>query len=57
MDVNDEHPLNTPFPIDVTEDGIFIDVRFLQSQKAKLPNVTSFDRMFTVFRLVHPENV
>ena len=30
MDVNDSHPENAYFPIDSREDGIGIDVRFLQ---------------------------
>ena len=34
MDVNDEHPENALDPIDFTEDGMVIDVRFLQSWKA-----------------------
>ena len=54
MDVNDEHPLNALVPIDVTEDGIFIDVRFLQSRKALLPIDVIFDVIFTVFKLIHP---
>ena len=31
MDINDEHPENASDPIDETEDGMVIDVRFLQS--------------------------
>ena len=34
MDVNEEHPQNAHFPIDVTEDGMVIEERFLQSWKA-----------------------
>ena len=30
MDVNDSHPENACVPIDVTEDGMIIDVRLLQ---------------------------
>ena len=30
MDVNDSHPRNALDPIDVTDDGMFIDVRFTQ---------------------------
>ena len=31
------HPLNASDPIDVTDDGMVIDVRFLQLYKALLP--------------------
>ena len=31
MDDNDSHPSNALLPIDVTEDGMIIDVRFLQA--------------------------
>ena len=34
MDVNDSHPLNAQYPIDLTESGMFIDVRFLQKEKS-----------------------
>ena len=30
MDVNDSHPKNACVPIDVTEFGMFIDVKLLQ---------------------------
>ena len=30
MDVNDSHPENASNPIDVTDDGMIIDVRLLQ---------------------------
>ena len=56
-DVNDSHPENAKDPIDVTEDGIVIDVRFLQSRKAYAPIDVIFDVIFTVFKLIHPLNV
>ena len=54
MDVNDSHPENALLLIDVTEDGIIIDVRFLQFEKALLPIDVIFDVIFTVFKLEHP---
>ena len=33
-DIKLEHPLNAPDPIDFTEDGMIIDVRFLHCSKA-----------------------
>ena len=53
MDVNDSHPENALDPIDVTEDGMFIDVRFLQLPKALLPIDVILDVIFTVFKLIH----
>ena len=53
MDVNDSHPLNAFDPIDVTEDGIVIDVRLLQPEKASFPIDVIFDDVkFTLFKLV-----
>ena len=57
MDVNDSHPLNALIPIDVTDDGTVIDIRFLQPLKAYIPIVVIFDVISTVFKLVHPSNV
>ena len=57
IDVNDEHPENALGPIDVTEDGMVIDIRFLQFWKAELPIDVIFDVIFTVFKLIHPLNV
>ena len=55
MDVNDSHRQNAYGPIDATDYGIFIDVRFLQLLKALGPiNVRFDDVKFTVFKLVHP---
>ena len=55
MDVNDSHPLNALDPTDATDDGMFIDVRFTQLQKAQVPIDVIFDDViFTVFKLVHP---
>ena len=42
--------------MDVTEDGRVIDVRLLQYLKADVPTDVSFDLIFTVFKLVQPEN-
>ena len=41
----------------MTENGIVIDVRFLQSWKALFPIDVRFDVIFTVFKLIHPKNV
>ena len=57
MDVNDSHPLNAWDPIDIIEDGIIIDVRFLQSLKTPFPIDVIFDVIFTVFKLIHPLNM
>ena len=55
MNVNDEHPENALGPIDVTEDGMVIDVIFLQFSKAPIPIDVKFDDViFTVFKLMHP---
>ena len=54
MDVNDEHPENAYVPIDVTEDGMLIDVRFLQFSKALFPIDMKFDVILTEFKRVHP---
>ena len=43
--------------MDVTEDGMVIDVRFLQSRKASFPIDVIFDVIFTVIKLIHPKNV
>ena len=52
MDVNDSHPLNALVPIEVTDDGMEIDVRFLQTEKALFPIDVMFDVIFTLFKLV-----
>ena len=57
MDVIDTHPSNALVPIDVTEDGMFIDERFSQSRKASISIDVIFDVIFTVFKLIHPLNV
>ena len=57
IDVNDEHSEKAYDPIDVTEDGMVIDARFLQLQKELFPMDMSFDVIFTVFKLIHPQNV
>ena len=58
MDVNNSHPSNAPIPIDVTEDGMVIDVRFVQLLKAHVPIDVIFDDViFTVFKLVQLWNV
>jgi len=57
MDVNEEHPSNAWGPIDSTEDGMVIDVRLLQPEKANTPVDVRFDVIFTVFKLLHPLNV
>ena len=58
MDVKDSHSENAYVPIDLTEKGIFIDVRFLQRRKAESSIDVMFDDViFTVFKLVHPLNV
>ena len=44
-------------PIVFTEDGMVIDVRFLQFWKALFPIAVRFDVIFTLFKLVHPLNV
>ena len=54
MDVNDEHPENAYGSIDLTEGGMAIDVRLLQSSKAPIPIDVRFDVIFTVFKLKHP---
>ena len=56
MDVNDSHPQNASELIDITEEGIVIDVRFVQSLKARYPNDVIFDVIFTVFKLKHSLN-
>ena len=40
--------------IDETEDGIVIEVRFLQFMKAFSPIDVRFDVIFTAFKPVHP---
>ena len=57
MDANDEHRINALGPIDSTEGGMAIDIRFLQSRKAPFPIDVIFDVIFTAFKLVHPSNV
>ena len=57
IDVNDLHPENAYCPIDVTDDGMVIDARFLQSQKTLFPIDVIFDVKFTFSKLVHPLNV
>ena len=57
MDVNDEHPKNALDPIDVTDDGMVIDVRSLHFSKALFPIDVILDVIFTLFKLVHPLNV
>ena len=55
MDVNDSHPLNALDSIDVTDDGMFIDARFLQLKKVRYPiDARIDDVIFTVFKLIHP---
>ncbi len=56
MDVSDSHPLNDSVPIEDREDGIVIDVRFLQPRNARCPIVVRFDVMFTVLKLEHTRN-
>ena len=40
----------------MTEDGICIDVRLVQLQKANLSIDVRFDAIITVFKLVHASN-
>ena len=54
MDVNDEHPSNALDLIDSTDDGMTIDVRFLQLLNALFPIDVRFDVIFTLFKLIHP---
>ena len=56
MDVIDSHPLNALPSIDVTDDGMVIDARLLQLQKANVPIDMRFDVTSTVFKLIHPLN-
>ena len=56
IDDNDSHPWNASAPIDVTEDGMFIDLRFLQLRKEDLPIEVIFDVIFTVSKLIHSSN-
>ena len=56
IDVNDEHPKNAEDPIDVTENGMFIDERFLQFSKASIPIDVILDMIFTVFKPEKPLN-
>jgi len=48
---------NAKEPTEFTEDGMVIDVRFLQLEKALVSIDVIFDVIFTVFKLKHPENV
>ena len=57
IDVKLLHPENAPNPIVLTKDGIVMDVRFEQLQKAYFPTDVIFDAIFTVFKLIHPLNV
>ena len=57
IDDNDSQRSNACSPTDVTEDGMVIDARFLQAQKALLPINLRFDVIFTAFKLEHPLNV
>ena len=57
MDVNDEHPENALDLIVFTDVGMFNDARFLQLRKALFPTDVIFDVIFTVFKLIHLENV
>ena len=41
----------------MTDDGMVIDVRFLQLLKALDPIDVRFGGIFTVSKLIHPENV
>ena len=54
IDLNDTHPANIDDPILFTVDGMFIDVRFLQSWNALSPNNKRRDEIFTDSKLEHP---
>ena len=53
-DNNERQPLNAAAPISVTEDGMVIDVRLLQSRKACISIVLRLDKICTDFKLLHP---
>ena len=57
MDVNVSHPANAVASVNHTEDGMFIDLRFLQFLKAFSPIVVRFDVIVIVFKLIHTVNV
>ena len=55
-EVKDLHSLKARIPIDVTEDGMSIDERLVQEEKADSPIEERLDLIFTVFKLLHRWN-
>jgi hypothetical protein len=51
MEANPEQDPKAPLPIEVTDEGMIIDVKTLQSKKALLPIEATVEGMFTEVKL------